>query len=908
MSTRYSCDYAVRAAGCKKCKLQLPKGELRLAKVTPNPFVQNAEGPPPDMKSYFHPICLFDTFMKARATTKVIEEPGDLEGWIDMTDEDKVKVTELIDDLVKTREKKGGGVQRTLTPIVKKAVKKEEDSEQQSSAKAAAFFSKREPLKAVKKEEPETEESKANQESKFNLFTKLCKLCELIADVNKHLDKADCVRRFFKSDGYDGDTLLILRFLIPSIDQRVYNIKERQLIKHFAQIFGVPPAKLTDEYNKNGDISQTIKEAAENFKFSVEKSDWSIQKIDRWLDKLAQKTHDEDQLEHLRFATKRLSPRELQYLLRLIKKDMRFNAGAKVIFDGFHPNAYEAFQSCRDLADIVKRVETGAISGEKSSLAVNITLGTPILPMLAEACKSVEFAMKRCSNGMLAEIKYDGERVQIHKKGDKFDFFSRSLKPVVKHKVALVDKYIVKAFPDAKDLILDAEILMVDTATGKPLPFGTLGIHKKEKFSNAVPCLFVFDCLLYDDVPVKDKPLSERKKFLEDTLKEVPNHVMHSNYQVIKHGENHKLKTMILKAIDEGLEGLVLKDLNGVYEPGKRHWLKVKKDYLEDGGMADTADLIVLGAYYGTGNKGGKMSVFLMGVYDEDTETYRTVCKMGNGHTDEVLDRLNKELKPKMRAIKRDVEKLPKWLRCSSQLCPDFVMMDPKQAPVWEITGAEFSRSTNHTADGISIRFPRVTKIRDDKDVETATCLRELKILFENSKEKSDVDKDEDDSLPIYSKDKLALGQAMHDSEGEDDDTKHLLKQENEQNVAVENTSPKRSPRKRKLEEEKSPVKSKKRKSNEENMGDDKKDEQHLLKQENEQNVAVENTSPKRSPRKRKLEEEKSPVKSKKRKSNEENMGDDKKDEQKDLPACKWGSLCSRKNPQHLKEFAHPKK
>ncbi|CAJ0958625.1 unnamed protein product, partial [Mesorhabditis belari] len=797
MSTRYSCDYAVRAAGCKKCKLQLPKGELRLAKVTPNPFVQNAEGPPPDMKSYFHPICLFDTFMKARATTKVIEEPGDLEGWIDMTDEDKVKVTELIDDLVKTREKKGGGVQRTLTPIVKKAVKKEEDSEQQSSAKAAAFFSKREPLKAVKKEEPETEESKANQESKFNLFTKLCKLCELIADVNKHLDKADC-------------------------------------------IFGVPPAKLTDEYNKNGDISQTIKEAAENFKFSVEKSDWSIQKIDRWLDKLAQKTHDEDQLEHLRFATKRLSPRELQYLLRLIKKDMRFNAGAKVIFDGFHPNAYEAFQSCRDLADIVKRVETGAISGEKSSLAVNITLGTPILPMLAEACKSVEFAMKRCSNGMLAEIKYDGERVQIHKKGDKFDFFSRSLKPVVKHKVALVDKYIVKAFPDAKDLILDAEILMVDTATGKPLPFGTLGIHKKEKFSNAVPCLFVFDCLLYDDVPVKDKPLSERKKFLEDTLKEVPNHVMHSNYQVIKHGENHKLKTMILKAIDEGLEGLVLKDLNGVYEPGKRHWLKVKKDYLEDGGMADTADLIVLGAYYGTGNKGGKMSVFLMGVYDEDTETYRTVCKMGNGHTDEVLDRLNKELKPKMRAIKRDVEKLPKWLRCSSQLCPDFVMMDPKQAPVWEITGAEFSRSTNHTADGISIRFPRVTKIRDDKDVETATCLRELKILFENSKEKSDVDKDEDDSLPIYSKDKLALGQAMHDSEGEDDDTKHLLKQENEQNVAVENTSPKAQPKEEKARRGKEPY--------------------------------------------------------------------DKKDEQKDLPACKWGSLCSRKNPQHLKEFAHPKK
>ncbi len=64
------------------------------------------------------------------------------------------------------------------------------------------------------------------------------------------------------------------------------------------------------------------------------------------------------------------------------------------------------------------------------------------------------------------------------------------------------------------------------------------------------------------------------------------------------------MSRMISKAIAEGLEGLVLKDCDSVYEPGKRHWLKVKKDYLEEGAMADSADLIVLGAYYGTGNKG----------------------------------------------------------------------------------------------------------------------------------------------------------------------------------------------------------------------------------------------------------------------------------------------------------------
>ena len=60
---------------------------------------------------------------------------------------------------------------------------------------------------------------------------------------------------------------------------------------------------------------------------------------------------------------------------------------------------------------------------------------------------------------------------------------------------------------------------------------------------------------------------------------------------------------MIMDTLDAGLEGLVLKDLKSVYEPGKRHWLKIKKDYLAEGAMADSADLVCLGGYYGTGSK-----------------------------------------------------------------------------------------------------------------------------------------------------------------------------------------------------------------------------------------------------------------------------------------------------------------
>ena len=93
-----------------------------------------------------------------------------------------------------------------------------------------------------------------------------------------------------------------------------------------------------------------------------------------------------------------------------------------------------------------------------------------------------------------------------------------------------------------------------------------------------------------------------------------------------------------------------------------------------------------------------------------------------------------------MTKIKQDFNSVPHWMNCFRQMVPDFVVKDPKKSPVWEITGAEFSKAEIHTADGISIRFPRVTKIRDDKDWKTATNLSQLKQLFETSKQSTDID------------------------------------------------------------------------------------------------------------------------------------------------------------------------
>ena len=87
--------------------------------------------------------------------------------------------------------------------------------------------------------------------------------------------------------------------------------------------------------------------------------------------------------------------------------------------------------------------------------------------------------------GIYSEIKYDGERVQLHKKGEQIAYYSRSLKPVMPHKIKHFKDHLGKAFPQADELILDAEVLMIDNKTGVPLPFGTLGVHKAAGYADA---------------------------------------------------------------------------------------------------------------------------------------------------------------------------------------------------------------------------------------------------------------------------------------------------------------------------------------------------------------------------------------------------------------------------------------
>lgn len=517
------------------------------------------------------------------------------------------------------------------------------------------------------------------------------------------------------------------------VDKRVYNLQSKQIVKVFSKIFKLDHQEMLDDLS-GGDVSETVAgffEKARSFR-PARSSTLTIIEVDEFLDELSNLTLSDQQVEHFKTICKKCTADDIKTIIRLVKHDLKMNCGARHVFDALHPDAYSSFQKSRDLKIILKEYvdkTSGAKSGKSSKSGLQLM--TAVSPMLAEPCKDFDKAIKKCPEGFYSEIKYDGERVQIHKKGNEFKFFSRNLKPVQDHKIGQLKEFLPKAFPHGDDLIVDSEILMVNTKTGDPLPFGTLGKHKKEEQSDAMTCLFIFDCLYFNGDDLMKKSMKERRKFLEDNLTVIKNRVQLSETKILN--TKNQLVEMTKTVLKKGLEGLVLKGMNTVYEPGKRRWLKVKKDYLLKGAIADTADLVVLGAWFGTGKMGGQYSIFLMGCYDKDNSIWKTVTKVHSGLNDLEMERMHRKISPLMAKTDSNT-RLPSWISVSSGLIPNALAKDPNKMPVFEITGAEFTQSDVHTASSISIRFPRITKIRSDKSPKEATSLEELVHLFEESK------------------------------------------------------------------------------------------------------------------------------------------------------------------------------
>ncbi|KAI9809438.1 MAG: hypothetical protein M1827_006875 [Pycnora praestabilis] len=385
--------------------------------------------------------------------------------------------------------------------------------------------------------------------------------------------------------------------------------------------------------------------------------------------------------------------------------------------------------------------------------------GIPLKPMLAKPTKSITEVLDRFEGKhFTCEYKYDGERAQIHYvshdsqlqfatgvsasgKGERGHsaIFSRNSEDLSKKYPDILAKLETWVKKGTQSFVLDCETVAWDLVEKKVLPFQQLMTRKRKDVKvedvKVKVCVFAFDLLFLNGESIVKKSLRDRRQLLKESFEEVEGEFSFAQYGDTS--ELEEIQILLDESVKASCEGLMVKMLDGEeswYEPSKRsrNWLKVKKDYLS--GVGDSLDLIVLGAYFGKGKRTSVYGAFLLACYNTSKQTYETVCNIGTGFSEAILEELHSQL------CNHVIDK-PKPFYSHSIVTKDQpdVWFEPRF--VWEVKTADLTLSPRYKAaceilgdgsgKGISLRFPRFIKQRDDKKPEQATGSRMVAEMYQ---------------------------------------------------------------------------------------------------------------------------------------------------------------------------------
>jgi DNA ligase 1 len=554
----------------------------------------------------------------------------------------------------------------------------------------------------------------------------------------------------------DKLTYLALGGLRPQFDRLEFNLAEKMILRSIAVSAGKLVGEIDGEYQKIGDLGQLVVEVKSPISQEQE-SKLGISEVYLQLEKIAQDSgsgSQERKVAGLSKLIKEMEPASAKYIVRMVAGKLRLGFSDKTVIDAlsylengtkdYSDRLDTAYQMRPDPGYLAKRVKELGV--KKAVETMTITMGTPIVPALAQRLKTASEMIEKMGN-VLVEPKFDGTRVQIH--------FSRR---VIEHKERMEESQVTlfgeakqekpafwvrtftrnldessAMFPElqwiaeqikADEVIFDSEAVGYDPKTDKLVPFQMTITRKRkhgiEAASDSVPLrFFVFDIMYLDGKSLISLPLQERRKILGQTISEgdvlrIDESIETDDPSVLR--EYHK------QQLENGLEGALVKQIDGTYMPGRTgfNWVKFKEAEDSRAKLADTIDVVIMGYYLGKGKRSGfGLGAFLVGI--KSGEQVMTLAKVGTGITDEIF----KELHMRLQKIKS--EKMPAGYVVPKTLEPD-VWVEPQI--IVEVAADEITVSPTHSA-GYALRFPRLVKFRDDKGFEQITTLEEVKEMWQ---------------------------------------------------------------------------------------------------------------------------------------------------------------------------------
>lgn len=561
----------------------------------------------------------------------------------------------------------------------------------------------------------------------------LAETYEALEGTTKRLKKIEILSGFLKNlKKEDRDVMyLLMGRIYPEYDERRIGISNQITIKAMASATGISKDKVINEWRKIGDLGKVAE------KLTKRKTQSTLSSYVLTTKKVIENMRKLPELEGKGSINKKLSlitelytsatPIESLYITRTLIGDLRIGVQESTIRESLAKAFFDDCESAEKIQRAIDRTNDLALvfemakKGETKELdKLHLEVGKPIKAMLAQKTESFEAGFKALGRPCAIEYKYDGFRLIIHKdnKGN-ISLFTRRLENVTKQFPEVVDY--VKKYIKGKSFVLDSEAVGFNKKTKKYTSFQHISqrIRRKydiEKLQRELPVeVNVFDIVYYNEKSYLDVPFKKRAKLIRNILKDQPYKII-SSKQIITDSVKES-EQFYKKALKDHQEGVMMKNLDAPYKPGRRvgNMLKIKPEEKD-------LDLVIIGAEYGTGKRSGWLSSFDLGCRGNKKGEYLNVGKVGTGikekqsenEEDISFENLTKKLKPYI--IKEKGKS---------------VTIKPKI--VVSVTYQEIQRSPNYKS-GYALRFPRFTALRPDKPLSEIADVKEIKENFETQK------------------------------------------------------------------------------------------------------------------------------------------------------------------------------
>ncbi len=534
-------------------------------------------------------------------------------------------------------------------------------------------------------------------------------------------------------------------------------IKLMRLDRHSDDAQSMLKWKRPDQSSTAGDFVDRCYNVLSKRPSRIDPGDMRIADVNEMLDKLSVVSGEKDQLPIIETFYERMNAEELQWVIRIILKQMRIGATERTILELWHPDAQHLYnvssslrRVCWELYDSDIRL-TGAQTG--------VALMQCFQPQLAayEMATSFDKMIERLhastngsagiDNEFWIEEKLDGERMQLHMLqdesipgGKRFCFWSRKAKNYTylygeglhDEVNSALTRHLKNAFaPGVRNIILDGEMIVWDPLLKKVLKFGTLksaaldtGVWNPYEQDAPRPVFRVFDIVLLNDQPLTQYTLRDRRNALAKSVPGEPHRLEVHDYATATSPD--EIEPMLRKIVSDASEGLVVKNPRSMYTVGLRvpDWIKVKPDYMD--GFGENVDVVIIGGYYGSGRRGGRLSSFMCGlrVTESDIkagahpEKCYSFIKVGGGFRAEDYAEIQHLTEGKWKDW--DVKKPPsKYIQLAGgekyQYERPDVWIRPTDSVVITVKAASAEETTSF-ASRLTLRFPRFKERRSDRN------------------------------------------------------------------------------------------------------------------------------------------------------------------------------------------------